>query len=406
MVVDGHLRDVSVTKNCNTITGITGISDLPTIDNGNTVTLNAKNELKGGIQIRKKVYKENDTPEGELIDITSEEETAFKVKVTMNNSDGTEYEVSAKDGGYRIYYGSKNPNANPVYDENHVVVNYGRSARTGITNGEFTAEIYPGDYIQIANVDRGVTYTVEEIDIPSGYEKISITYGKGKDNTEPTGTEPEPMGPNESHQVVVKNKNTNVGFSFSKIWVAEDADLSQITSDDLKDWAFGNEINVVIKRIAQDAQEPDSSFSLTYLIDAGAGPFLPTNTGMTDAEKKKYKLIRSVFEDGKISTFTINKVLAKQNVSEKEYTYFVEEISASGTMLYNKYYGRAGEGVISRIQGAQHANDGEIIINQEFCGAELPHTGGTGTGMYTCIGSVLILLAFGVMMAGRMKLNS
>ena len=219
------------------------------------------------------------------------------------------------------------------------------------------------------------------------------------------------MTSNESHQVTVKNRHPYVGFIFSKVWLSESVNLDEIKPEDLKDWASDNKIVVTVRRIAREAAEPDGNFSLTYLIDATDGSFKPTNEDMDDEEKAKYQIKKTV--DGKITTFTMDAVLDREDDDGKLYTYYVEEESASGRLLYNSYYGtiavnevedeaeeeteegteKEEEHLVTRTPGALSAKDGGVVINQEYSGYELPATGGSGTIFYTLSGIGLIALA-------------
>lgn len=189
MVVDGMLMDV-------TFSGSLGDADSGEVTisamDAMTGKLHAVNKLKGGIQVYKKVY----DSEGE--DITDRSiSDRFIITVKMKNPDGTDYEITAAEGGYRINYGPNNPNKGSAYTQDGEIINYGReSSRHDITGGTFTVELYAGDYVQVANVDEGVTYEVTEtLADDSGYTLDEIEYSV-IDKT---------MTSNTSHKVYVKN---------------------------------------------------------------------------------------------------------------------------------------------------------------------------------------------------------
>ena len=200
---------------------------------------------------------------------------------------------------------------------------------------------------------------------------------------------------------VTNKKDEELGFSFSKVWLTENTILDAIITDNLQDWADGNTISVTIRRVAEDAQEPDASFTLSYIIGSGAGPFKPNNEGMSEEDKTKYQLTKTV--SGKITTFTMAKVLENEDQSGKAYTYYVEEGSASGSTFYNTYYGSISEGSVSRTPGAGHADDGEVIINLEYCGYELPNTGGPGTEAYLALGALMAVGAGAVLIRRKLR---
>ena len=382
MLVDKVLMDVEFNEDGS----IKSMEQVETGDDG-TATLTATNDLKGGIRVFKMVYDESGN------DITDQKNSdKFTIKVDMSRPDGSPYEVTAADGGYRINYGPNNPDKGaPYYDDDGNLVNYGReSSRHPITNGTFTVELYAGDFVQVSNVDRNVTYQVTELTsgIPSGYELIGIDYYKDGAviNDHP---EERVIEPNTSHQVYVNNRSKLTDFSFSKAWLKAGTDLADIAETDLLDWTTDKSIDVEIKRLKADNSK-DNTFKLTYHIDIGDGPFQPTDVGLSDEEKTRYQLTRT--DDGKISTFDLGKVLPgkyKDGNDEKAYTYYAEEVSA-GEGSYTAYYGSVNEGVISRDQDAQNAADGMIILNMESP-AELPNAGGIGTTVFYVLGSILAI---------------
>ena len=67
----------------------------------------------------------------------------------------------------------------------------------------------------------------------------------------------------------------------------------------------------------------------------------------------------------------------------------MEETSASGDGQYNTYYGSFSDGTGVYNPAAKFAAGGEVIINQESSGYELPSTGGPGTRSAMILGSVL-----------------
>ncbi len=400
MVVDGELKDVIF----NDDGSIKSISDIETVSGSdNTAVLTATNDLKGGIRVYKKVFDEAGH------DITDEKNNdTFSITVTMTNSDGSPYEVSGSEGGYRINYGPNNPNkGDPYYDpDTGELINYGReSSRHDITGGSFTVDLYAGDYVQVSNVDRGVTYEVaeNESDLEAGYELIGIDYYK--DETHITHLpEERVIDPNTSHKVIVKNKSTLTDFSFSKAWLKVDTDLTAIDAEtDLLEWTENKNITVSIKRT--DPDNSNDNFALTYDIDDGAGPFLPTNSGLTDAEKARYQLKKTVSNN--VTTFTMDKVLPGRNAENHAYTYYAEE-TAAGEGDYVTYYGSVTTDddvtTITREVDATYAADGKIILNMESP-CELPHAGGIGTTIFYALGSLLAIGCGVVLISRRRMLN-
>ena len=139
----------------------------------------ATNNLKGGILITKTV----EVAEGSA-DPADPSEDAFQIQVDMKNADGSAYEVAANEGGWRIIYGENNPDGEDEINNNG---NYGRSDRSAISGGTFTATVYAGDQILVGNVNSGVTYEVKELadELPDGYELKSIAGKDGETALEP-----------------------------------------------------------------------------------------------------------------------------------------------------------------------------------------------------------------------------
>ncbi len=271
-----------------------------------------------------------------------------------------------------------------------------------VKNGSFASllieDLDPGDYTITETGSGGLTLTTvsggKTTDLAAGTVTVTVTAGNQ--------TEEQLAG--DAKAEFTNNLSGDTGFSFSKVWAKESAGLNPVPADGLKTWESGNTIHVTIKRIAQDAQAADTSFSLSYEIGSGNGPFMPVNTDLSDVDKTKYQLTKAVSTDQKRTTFTMDMVLEKLNADGKPYTYYVEETSASGNTLYNTYYGKLSDGGVSRTQGATYAKDGEVIINQEYCGYELPSTGGSGTGRLYLFGLMLIACAgAGLVMKRRRK---
>ena len=56
-------------------------------------------------------------------------------------------------------------------------------------------------------------------------------------------------------------------------------------------------------------------------------------------------------------------------------------------------YGTISDGTITKTDGADKAAKDGVIINQESSGFELPSTGGSGTGILTLSGVMLLVFA-------------
>ncbi len=342
MVVDGEIKNVTFGAD-NTVTAIDALN-----------TLTAKNLLKGGIRIYKEVY----DSEGNQIE---NDDTPFSVTVTMKNPDGTPYSIDPAKGGYRVVYGPNNPNKEePEQDpeEASVTYKYGRSDRVGITGGTFTATIYTDDYIQVANVDRGVIYEVTESDMPDGYSLDKIVYSE--DTHEMTS--------NTSHQVTVKNKKSDT-FSFTKIW--RDASCSTNV-----DWPSEAEITITI-RGEKEGEPEEYKYIIRHGDLADDNKIAAVRNEGEDTEEKPELTVKTAEKSGYV--FTLNGL-------PSGYTWYVSETTAANCQS-PKYADVNGP-----ANGAGRIGDGGIIYNDQI-GAVLPSTGGSGRTAYYVIGLSLIALA-------------
>ena len=240
--------------------------------------------------------------------------------------------------------------------------------------------------------DNTVYIVKVEVTEKEGEFQFQTTYYEVKDNDVNTVTG-EGLGQlnNSNVEPVVtalfNNKDQiKVGFAFSKAWLGMNANVNSIQSTDLEVWDSAKAISVVVKRI--DPDNPADNFTLTYDIGSGDGPFQPKENTLSVEEKTTYQLVKNT--DGNITTFNMGKVLEGTNSNGKPYTYYVEETMASGG-TYVTYYGTLSEGTVTYRPDYSHAGDGDIIINLESCGYELPSTGGPGTRLFTILGSILIL---------------
>ena len=251
--------------------------------------------------------------------------------------------------------------------------------------------------------DNTVYIVKVEVTEKEGEFQFQTTYYEVKDNDVNTVTG-EGLGQlnNSNVELVVtalfNNKDQiKVGFAFSKAWLGMNANVNSIQSTDLEVWDSAKAISVVVKRI--DPDNPADNFTLTYDIGSGDGPFQPKENTLSVEEKTTYQLVKNT--DGNITTFNMGKVLEGTNSNGKPYTYYVEETMASGG-TYVTYYGILSEGTVTYRPDYSHAGDGDIIINLESCGYELPSTGGPGTRLFTILGSILILGA-GVLLWRRRR---
>ncbi len=156
------IMDVIFTKDASG--NITGIESAKAIGD----TISATNTLKGGVDIEKKVVKDDGT------DFDTNDK--FKMTVSLTDAEGNALpEKTAGDGtkytiDYRIYYGEKNP-AYSTSGEKH------RSEHIYVSGTSFEQEIYVGDVIRVVNVENGALFNVtENLGQDSVYELKNIAY--------------------------------------------------------------------------------------------------------------------------------------------------------------------------------------------------------------------------------------
>lgn len=157
MLVNGVLKNVTFTKNGDTITGVESIEDMSSIS--------ATNTLKGGINIQKQVVDE----EGHAV-AANEVSEKFNIKAHLVDSDGKAYSYD-----YRIYCTTAHDNCTEeVKDDTGAVTGYRSEHIYG--SGLIDINIYAQDTIRIVNVHNGTLFYVEEDNIPTGYEQSGISY--------------------------------------------------------------------------------------------------------------------------------------------------------------------------------------------------------------------------------------
>ena len=187
-------------------------------------------------------------------------------------------------------------------------------------------------------------------------------------------------------------------FEFNKIWLPMTANLNSFTASDQQTWPTGAEITVEITR------SNDTNFKLTYKLNGTATEFEPETIAGTTLTKDQLKLVKTGDKDYnfKLESAVLEAVYV-DGTEEKAYVYTVKETN-SPTDYAAKHYGKKESDAWKYKQDMVNgAGNGEVIINQETGGYELPSTGGSGTWAYTILGSILILGA-GVMLWRRRRL--
>ena len=190
---------------------ITGIESMTEMEQ-----VSATNTIKGGINVQKKVFDENN------VEVTDSKDP-FQVKVTLKNANGSDYTKT----DYRIYFGENNPcystKCEGVSDDDFA------QHRTGhIKPGTGVVEetLYEGDTIRFVNVETGVLYATEENNIPKGYSLIgtdhTIKYGKNGEEKADTvaktdgGLNYYAVAGNSASTAVIKNRYVSGNLEISK----------------------------------------------------------------------------------------------------------------------------------------------------------------------------------------------
>lgn len=364
MLVDGVLSNVTF-KADGSVESIVPMS-----------TVDAVNTLKGSINVQKKVF---DGEGDEMTEVITSDDT-FKVKITMQNADGTPYE----NWDYRIYYGQNNPNLSKGQSDH----NYGLAGNGGFIE----VDLYIGDVIRIINVPDGVTYSVEETEYDDAIYSIGANYtfpittgvtekkfttnesgisymiSKGESDNFVVDSDQKVQG-NAASQAVVVNKVPTARIKLLKVGD------STTSLDGVKFKIFYDE--ECTKPVTKDATGvaiPGIDSNGVITTDADGYAVLGTLAGT-------YYFQEISTKDGyNMLTAPVRVKVEKDNNGEK--------VTASCTE----------EGVIlNTLDWISKENDGIWVVKvNNSTGMELPHTGGSGTLPYT-LGGLMLMSAAALM---------
>jgi pilin isopeptide linkage protein/LPXTG-motif cell wall-anchored protein len=207
------------------------------------------------------------------------------------------------------------------------------------------------------------------------------------DGTEVTGDAIIGSGVTVENTVVEK---TN--FEFTKVWYEDDNYNKPVV------WKDGQEITVTLGRSLKpgdsETETKDSSFSHTYTIKYENSAFTITKGSDTAPNLESVSL-----SDNKYA-FKISGLEKTGKIGETggTWVYRLKEEDVSG---YVTKYGTWGEKAVIREDWKETGiTTGNYVFNK-LVYIELPKTGGSGTGMITILGSILILAGAGVLLLRR-----
>ena len=185
----------------------------------------------------------------------------------------------------------------------------------------------------------------------------------------------EPTIEGETKELINSYEPKTTDFEFSKIW----NDIgSQPTT-----WPTGATITVTMNAYTDTSQKAIDDVQVTLSADGSAAGVTPAWTATTSAE-------------GTVTTFKVEGLPKYKDGIELHY--YLIETQVTG-YKEPSYADKDGNGLIN----VGKATNGQQIINTPEGGYELPSTGGSGTRLFTILGTILILGA-GVLLWRRRRL--
>ena len=354
-------------------------------------TVDATNTLKGGINVQKKVF---DGEGHEVTEVIVSDDT-FKVRIAMNNADGTPYE----NWDYRIYYGQNNPNGE--WDEANQ--NYGRTGHiygsdSPGNGGVIETDLYIGDVIRIVNVPAGVTYSVQETEydhtvytLGSNYTFPLTTGGEEKSFTTDGNGVSYMISKGENDNFVADSDRKVVGNAASQAVVVNKVPTARIKL--LKVGDSTTALDGVQFKIFYDEE---CTKPVTKDATGQAIPGINSN-GIITTDSEGYADLGTL-----AGTYYFQEVATKDGYNLLTAPVRVnvekdgdgEKVTASSTQ----------EGVIFNTPGwIAKGEDGIWVVKvNNTTGVELPMTGGSGTIPYT-LGGIALIMASALMYGFRMR---
>ena len=372
---------------------VSGGGESITANPGDTVTLSLSGNAYGGTSLWV-----NGSIVSYYVGLDSNGKGSYQYSIP-SDFNGTELSFSMGDNSVEITSITDGSGGNVFYSD-YEDTTWTREVTLPTTAGNWSTTIQ--NLISVDADGNKYRYYITEDSCTPTASNVTFVDGTGVDikDSSATGNQTTAALTKTGQKIVVTNtyEKENVSFSFGKIWLGSNGNIS--TKGDYQEWQ--KEITVTIKRKA--GAEEDQDFELKYTLTAGTGEFTPlTDSKRPDAEGSTNTLKLTASDTGNVFNFALpEKSLAKTNSGGTAWTYYVVE---SDVIDYVTHYGTVSEGVGFIISGAKDANDGGLIINQTFGGYELPSTGGPGTKFFTTLGGLICLVGVSMLLMRKRRIS-
>ena len=330
--------------------------------------LTGTNHVRSSVTITKRVLNKDGD---ELTADTLDEEFTFRI--TLKDKNGAEIKEKTQDDPDAIWY--KRLKSDGTEEETATVINSGD-----------TFTLKAGQSLRLINVPLGVKYKIEEISKP-GYHLESLTYTcKDGQHETPVTQAPDASGfhtstANTWHYVTAVNQETdipNVSFDLRK--VAKDTD------NPLEGASF----------TIQQVKEESTTTMVQHEGDAApSAPAVTGRDGMThfgDIGPGFYEVKETKPPAGYITTDDAAFYIQVDG----DGIHLLEKIIQGGRQTFR----RTDQTKVGNVTYSTEGTTVVFIVENEP-GAELPSTGGPGTGAFTMMGSMLLIGAGALLLRRR-----
>ena len=349
-----------------------------------------RSEAQGTIPVR--IVDDNDT---EVFSIMASEDDVLDLEFAASLGAGTQISILTGTGWtVKNWWVSRSGAFSYTVNENDIVDG---SITFKLDTPDFVNQCTEGPYFtNTASTGSSSTYSdyadtswTREITLPTTAGNWSTTirnliqedadgnlyrYYITKDASTPTASNisfKDDLGKDIEHAIntpdqVVEVTNTYETFEFSKIW--------KDTGGQPTAWPAGATITVTLNAYTDTKQKAIDDVQVTLSAQGSAPGVTPKWTATANA-------------DGTITSFKVAG-LPKDKDGEVLHYYVIEE-QVSGYKAPS-YATADGNGLVFTGNEVPKATNGQQIINTPEDGAELPSTGGPGTGFFAILGSILI----------------